>query len=112
MTTSREHDLIREIDTLTSAKTILVEALQRAQAWFCHNHCSGIDRGCDHMPLCQDMTSSLSSITDEMRCDKCGSDEGTGDELHTCPYGQDLYGDDRELCNCCVHCTNICSDDI
>ena len=41
---------------------------------------------------------------------KCGK-EGT-DYLHTCPYAEDVDGDDESVCNCCAECENACADDI
>ncbi len=44
-------------------------------------------------------------------CDKCHKVSGT-EELHECPYSQELYGDDEPSCNCCGACTQQCCDDI
>jgi len=33
------------------------------------------------------------------------------DELHTCPFAEEIYGD-KQLCNCCQECTNRCCEDI
>ncbi len=39
---------------------------------------------------------------------KCGNDP---QELHTCPYAEEINGDDT-LCNCCNSCVSNCCDDI
>lgn len=40
---------------------------------------------------------------------KCGND---ADDLHTCPYKEDINGDYESLCNCCSACRNECAKDI
>lgn len=40
---------------------------------------------------------------------KCGTE---GEKLHTCPYSQDIAGDSKTLCNCCISCENNCCADI
>jgi len=47
---------------------------------------------------------------DECQCESCGQ-EGT-DDLHSCPYAQELNNDDSALCNCCEYCTQECANDI
>lgn len=42
-------------------------------------------------------------------CDHC---EGVGTDMHICPYAEDIYGDSREICNCCHSCTYECAQDI
>jgi len=44
----------------------------------------------------------------ENKC-KCGKE---GNEEHSCPYNEDVYGDSESVCNCCSDCINICVDDI
>lgn len=33
-------------------------------------------------------------------------------EDHTCPFAEEILGDDKTLCNCCPECTYQCADDI
>jgi hypothetical protein len=40
---------------------------------------------------------------------KCGN---SPQELHTCPYAEDVQGDSITLCNCCSDCENQCIADI
>ena len=40
---------------------------------------------------------------------KCGEE---GQELHTCPYAEDVDNNSELLCNCCEKCIEICLDDI
>jgi len=43
----------------------------------------------------------------------CG--EGCGNvatEPHTCPYGEEILGDFKTLCNCCTDCEHNCAMDI
>lgn len=47
-------------------------------------------------------------MMDENRC-TC---EEIEDEEHTCPFREDIYGDDESKCTCCPYCTQICADDI
>lgn len=42
------------------------------------------------------------------RC-QCGV---PGEELHTCPYSEDINGNYETLCNCCSECSNQCAMDI
>lgn len=41
-------------------------------------------------------------------CDKC---QGEGKEDHTCPFSEDINGDDTP-CNCCEECEHQCAMDI
>ena len=44
---------------------------------------------------------------------KCqGCNTNNGEELHHCPYREDIDGDKETLCNCCHQCTEKCEDDI
>ena len=44
---------------------------------------------------------------------KCGNCErNASEELHTCPYQEDINGDYTTMCNCCVGCQNDCVGDI
>lgn len=45
------------------------------------------------------------------KCEKCGSNEGT-DELHSCPYAEEIANDCTETCNCCDTCYYECCMDI
>ncbi len=40
---------------------------------------------------------------------RCGSQ---GEDLHTCPYSEDISGDYETLCNCCSECQYQCCQDI
>lgn len=40
---------------------------------------------------------------------KCGN---PAEDLHTCPYSEDIYGDSETLCNCCDDCEHNCLMDI
>jgi hypothetical protein len=33
-------------------------------------------------------------------------------EEHTCPFSEEIYGDDKTLCRCCPYCEYQCSMDI
>lgn len=41
------------------------------------------------------------------QCENCKSREGT-EELHTCPYAEEINGDQESLCNCCAECQHNC----
>ena len=51
------------------------------------------------------------NLDDEDYCQTCEEEIGTED-MHTCPYKEDIYGDITTLCNCCDTCTQHCKDDI
>ncbi len=42
-------------------------------------------------------------------CDRCYS---KAQELHSCPYEEEINGDNAKLCNCCEGCTTDCRDSI
>ena len=42
------------------------------------------------------------------KCD-CGNDI---EELHTCPFLEEIRGDSETLCNCCKICEKLCSQEI
>lgn len=46
-----------------------------------------------------------------MNEDKCRCGE-EGEELHTCPFAEDVADDFETLCNCCDDCTYECAMDI
>ena len=33
-------------------------------------------------------------------------------KAHTCPYREDVHGDNESLCNCCEQCQHECAMDI
>jgi len=41
----------------------------------------------------------------------CGH-EGETPEPHSCPYAEEIGGDYRKDCTCCVRCQNQCCEDI
>ena len=46
----------------------------------------------------------------EVLCEKCN--ENNAEELHTCPFAEEIYGDGEQQCNCCDVCQNQCCQDI
>lgn len=50
-------------------------------------------------------------LEDNAECQSCGEMTGTH-ELHSCPFSEDIVGDDTAICNCCDKCTNECAMDI
>ena len=44
------------------------------------------------------------------KCQRC-SKEGTNN-LHSCPYDEDINGDYEDKCNCCEDCQHECAMDI
>lgn len=49
--------------------------------------------------------------SDEERDGYCGCGNHVGDVLHTCPYAEEINGNDSP-CNCCESCTSNCANDI
>ena len=47
-------------------------------------------------------------VTELILC-KCGK---PGEKDHTCPYAEDICGDNEFLCNCCSECEHECCMDI
>ena len=43
-------------------------------------------------------------------CERCG--RNPVQELHTCPYQVDMFGDTETLCNCCHECEGNCCQDV
>ena len=43
------------------------------------------------------------------KCESCNTAQGQ--ELHTCPFAEEIYGD-KTLCNCCDVCENACCQSI
>ena len=33
-------------------------------------------------------------------------------DMHTCPFAEEIHGDEESLCNCCEDCETKCCDDI
>lgn len=48
----------------------------------------------------------------ENEADHCTCDECKGGEWHTCPFAEDIDGDDETLCTCCPVCEHQCAMDI
>ena len=44
------------------------------------------------------------------KCERCNKNDG--EDLHVCPYQEDVNGDEETLCNCCTDCVNTCVDEI
>ena len=49
-------------------------------------------------------------MTEEKLCSKCG--RNPAEELHPCPYQQEIYGEEEELCDCCCECQGDCNESI
>jgi hypothetical protein len=47
--------------------------------------------------------------TEEL-CECCG--KNPAEPLHTCPFAVEIYGDEKQMCNCCDTCENQCCQDI
>lgn len=45
----------------------------------------------------------------EIKCDHC---DNPGEELHACPFAEEIHGVTDEVCNCCSDCTYECAMDI
>jgi hypothetical protein len=45
------------------------------------------------------------------KCQKCGEPVNS-DELHPCPYSEDVNNDPTPCCNCCPDCCRQCAEDI
>ena len=45
----------------------------------------------------------------ENQCERC---ENEAEELHPCPFSEDIHGDSETLCNCCSACQDECCMDI
>ena len=46
----------------------------------------------------------------EGMCEACGKNPKA--EPHTCPFKEEINGDDKSLCTCCESCTENCAWDI
>ena len=38
--------------------------------------------------------------------------EGRTEEMHSCPFAEEIWDDDSNNCNCCDECTYECTMDI
>lgn len=47
-----------------------------------------------------------------MNEEECTCSEDSGIEPHTCPFAEEINGDDTTLCTCCDYCTTQCAYDI
>lgn len=45
------------------------------------------------------------------RCKACGKNPGT-ENLHSCPFNEEINDDPEENCNCCADCEHQCAMDI
>jgi len=43
-------------------------------------------------------------------CSSCN--KNPANELHICPYAEDIDGDSESKCDCCDECWGNCADDI
>ena len=48
---------------------------------------------------------------DLRRNGKCKSCNNEAEELHTCPFEEEIY-DDTTMCNCCYECESNCCSEI
>ena len=44
------------------------------------------------------------------KCEKCGKNDA--EDLHTCPYAEEIGDDHETLCTCCSDCQHECVMDI
>lgn len=42
----------------------------------------------------------------------CQGCDNEAQEMHTCPYAEEIGGDHDSLCNCCTACEDQCCEDI
>ena len=58
------------------------------------------------------MTESHLGTSDTgVKCRSCGLMAGT-DELHSCPFAEEIHDNSDESCNCCSACEHECAMDI
>jgi hypothetical protein len=50
-------------------------------------------------------------ITPQHKCTKCGTGVDSA-ELHSCPYQEEINGNDSAGCDCCPACSRQCAEDI
>lgn len=48
----------------------------------------------------------------KVKAPKCPKCRKLGRPDHTCPYGAEINGDTKSLCNCCDDCAYECAMDI
>lgn len=62
--------------------------------------------------ICDACTSAFVKYMEEKPtpCRGCGGKPSK--EEHTCPYAEEINGDDSSLCNCCDDCSHECAMDI
>ena len=52
----------------------------------------------------------------EQKKDMCGMRDGcdnpAADEMHPCPFAEEIYDDASNVCQCCPDCTQECAWDI
>ena len=60
------------------------------------------------------MSNKAEYFKDILRFGECDGCEGVnaGTYMHICPYAEDMYGDNDDVCNCCSECTHICVQEI
>lgn len=52
-------------------------------------------------------------INEESAFKKCPScEKNNANELHTCPFKEEINNDSETLCECCDDCTHECAMDI
>lgn len=42
------------------------------------------------------------------KCNTCEKEDGAADQ-HSCPYQEDVQGNDSDYCNCCEDCERECA---
>lgn len=55
--------------------------------------------------------STLIGQDDLNQCESCGQNIDS-EELHPCPYSEEIRNDSTPACNCCSNCTRECANDI
>lgn len=62
--------------------------------------------------MIQEPQTQNQEILDDPETDKCQTCGGpASDEPHTCPFAEEIYGDETP-CNCCESCCYECAMDI
>ncbi len=46
---------------------------------------------------------------EQLKCQGCG---GKGEEIHSCPYAEEINDNFQKICNCCDACRHECLMDI
>jgi hypothetical protein len=52
----------------------------------------------------------METLEHEGKCDRCKTYEA--EELHPCPFSEEINDDSETLCNCCRECYGDCCMDI